>query len=339
MKFLRGRSGRVAAWITSTAIAVGVALLVPALAAANTATTISPSDPHNPQTLSGWQAGTCKKEPAATAEPAAFCNVKSNPGEFFFEQAAGHPNFGFTQFIVAHTETVPGTFETPTGELKDVRVDLPIGLSTNPGATKLCTQAQFDSDSCPPETKVGESQVTVSVPPLGAVVKPIENVTAVPVYNVVPPQGKVARFGLKLAGNPVYIEGDVAYAAGVGNPLSAGDYHEGFSIPSSKTGSSSTAAPVTAPSSPTPAPAPAKRSFSRAAFTRPTCSPARSKKRTSRATSSRRARHRRWSRRSRLAPRRKNAARSPTRRRSKSRRGPPPPTRPPAPKSTSPSPI
>jgi len=46
-------------------------------------------------------------------------------------------------------------------------------------------------------------------------------VTAVGVYNVVPKEGQAARFGLELAGNEVFLEGDIA---------SSGDYHEGFSI-------------------------------------------------------------------------------------------------------------
>jgi hypothetical protein len=211
------------AWITFrrfSVICVGVALVlgaVPAAADANTEEIIAPSDPHSPTIESGWQAGTCKQEPAATAEPAEFCNVESDPAEFFFEEAAGHPNFGFTQFIVKHTTL--GPLKTPVGELKDVRVDLPVGLSVNPGAAKICTQAQFDAEACPATSEVGESQVTVSI--AGLVVKPIAGVTAVPVYDVEPVQGKAARFGFKLAGNDVFLEGDIAYV---------GDYHEGFSI-------------------------------------------------------------------------------------------------------------
>src|SRR5262245_22357011 len=95
------------AWITFSVfsvICVGVALVMaaalPVPAAADTASVIAPSNPHEPKVDSGWQAGTCKKEPAITDPNAAdFCNVESNPGEFFFEEAAAHPNFGFTQFI------------------------------------------------------------------------------------------------------------------------------------------------------------------------------------------------------------------------------------------------
>ncbi len=203
------------AWITFSVICVGIALayvLAAPLASADTAGIIAPSDPHAPSVESGWQAGTCNAEPP---EVSTECSV-ATPSQYF-EEAAGHPNFGFTQFIVKHTTV--GPLETPVGELKDVRVDLPVGLSVNPGAATVCTQIQFDAEACPSTSEVGESQVTVSI--AGLVVKPIAGVTAVPVYDLEPVQGKAARFGLKLAGNDVYLEGDIAYA---------GDYHEGFSI-------------------------------------------------------------------------------------------------------------
>src|SRR6185312_124831 len=102
MFFWRRNAALGGAWITFPMICVGFALLCAVatpFAAADTASVIAPSDPHDPQVDSGWQAGTCKKEPPITDPTAAdFCNVKSNPGEFFFEEAAAHPNYGFTQF-------------------------------------------------------------------------------------------------------------------------------------------------------------------------------------------------------------------------------------------------
>ena len=54
------------------------------------------------------------------------------------------PQWGFTQFIVKHT-TEAGPLEKPVGEVKTVRVDLPVGLSVNPGATERCPLATFRS--------------------------------------------------------------------------------------------------------------------------------------------------------------------------------------------------
>lgn len=190
-------------------------LLLPSAALADTQDIIAPSDPRNPSVDSGWQAGTCKAEPP---EPgAAICSV-ATPDQFF-ETAGAHPKWGFTQFIIRNEP--PG--ETPVDELKTVRVDLPVGLSVNPGATVRCPLATFQAGAsgCPAESVVGKSQVTVSLPPLGIPSPPTAPLTEVPVYNVEPKPGEAARFGLELAGNEVFLEGDVAWSS---------DYHEGFTI-------------------------------------------------------------------------------------------------------------
>jgi hypothetical protein len=202
-------------------VAFAAALLLAPLASARTDDIIAPSDPQNPKADSGWQAGTCKQEPP---ESAALCSVDT-PNQFF-KQAAGHPKWGFTQFIVKHTteKIGPVTLEKPVGEVATVRVDLPVGLSVNPSATEQCPLAVFESGAgncltAFPGSKVGESEVTTSL--AGVVSPPAPPVTQVSVYNVVPVFGEAARFGLELAGKEVFLRGDVAWA---------GDYHEGFTI-------------------------------------------------------------------------------------------------------------
>lgn len=190
------------------------ALLAPSLAVASTGDVIAPQHPPNYTPSDGWQAGTC-----ATDVPTCSVDTKSQ----FFEQAAAHPPVGFTQFIVAHTTV--GPLETPTAELRKVRVDLPVGLSVNPGATPRCPLAMFEANPASCETlpggsaKVGESGVTASL--LGVPTPPTPPASLVPVYNIVPEFGEPARFGLNLAGNNVYLKADVAWD---------GDYHEGFTI-------------------------------------------------------------------------------------------------------------
>jgi len=182
------------------------ALLMPNLAAppasASTGDIIAPQ--HEPEHLStdGWQAGTCTKDSPT-------CSIDT-PTQYF-EEAGAHPQVGFTQFIVKHEP--PG--ETPVGELKTIRVDLPVGINVNPGATARCAQAEFEASSCPGPSRVGTSFVTsalggIALPPLEAAV-----------YNLVPQLGQPARFGLNLAGKNVYLEADDAWD---------GDYHEGFTI-------------------------------------------------------------------------------------------------------------
>jgi hypothetical protein len=193
--------------------ALVVALAAPGTAAADTEDVIAPSDPHAPTADSGWQAGTCTTD-------VPVCSVDT-PTQFF-EQAAGHPPVGFTQFIVRSTPVGLGG-KQPVGELKTVHVDLPVGLSVNPGATDRCPLATFKAGAsgCPLDSVVGESEVTVAPPPLYMPLPPSAPLTKVPVYNVIPPAGEPARFGLELADNEVYLQADVAWDS---------DYHEGFTI-------------------------------------------------------------------------------------------------------------
>ncbi len=200
-------------------LCLSLALAAPA-ARASTDDIIAPSDPHNPMVDSGWQAGTCTEEPPESTE---FCSIDTP--DLFFERAAAHPNWGFTQFIVKNEPFEVGGIELgpeePVGELAKVRVDLPVGLSVNPGATERCPLLTFEAGAsgCPPGSQVGESQVTTSL--LGVPTPPTAPLTQVPVYNVIPPDGQPARFGLELAGNEVFLKADVAWD---------GDFHEGFTI-------------------------------------------------------------------------------------------------------------
>jgi hypothetical protein len=228
MAFWRREAPLGDAWIAFSAICAAIAMVgsafaflaAPRTAWANTEEIISePFDPHHPEVDSGWQAGTCNAEPP---EVPTECSV-ATPGQYF-ETAAAHPNWGFTQFIVKHTTTSLGPFEllkTPVGELKDVRVDLPVGLSVNPGATERCDLATFEESAgnCPTGSIVGTSKVEAAL--LGLALPPFTGLTEATVYNVKPKSGEAARFGFELVGNEIFLEGDIA---------SAGDYHEGFTI-------------------------------------------------------------------------------------------------------------
>ncbi len=187
--------------------ALALAIAAPA-ASAQTTDIIAPSNP--PYSAgSGWQAGTCTTDSGP-------CSVDT-PGDFF-EEAAGHPQVGFTQFIVKSKAGLVGP-EEPIGGLKTVRVDLPVGLSVNPQATPQCPLATFEANasSCAGlGAKVGTSFVTGSV--LG---KPSPVPITADVYNIVPPDGEPARFGLNLLGNNIYLKANVAWDS---------DFHEGFTI-------------------------------------------------------------------------------------------------------------
>jgi len=207
-----GRSGGTRRGIGLLAALACLVFAVP-FARADTGDIIAPSDPENPTKDSGWQAGTCSEEPPESTE---FCSIETE--DQFFEQAGGHPQWGFTQIIVKHDETT----KQPVGELKTVRVDLPVGLSVNPQATPQCPLAVFEASASNCEAlgaKVGESEVTAWV--AGLLVDPSPGVTQVPVYNVVPVEGEPARFGFELGGNEIFLRANVAWES---------DYHEGFTI-------------------------------------------------------------------------------------------------------------
>jgi hypothetical protein len=181
-------------------------------ASAKTEDIIAPSAPPYTPT-SGWQAGTC-----TTDTPV--CSV-ATPGQFF-ENAAGHPQVGFTQFIVRNKPGPLGPIlspEEPIGELKTVHVDLPVGLSVNPQATEQCPNALGESNpgGCPSGSKVGQSQITGSV---AGVVSPTP--INADVFNIEPPAGQPALFGFSIApGVNVFLRAEVAWDS---------DYHEGFTI-------------------------------------------------------------------------------------------------------------
>jgi hypothetical protein len=135
--------------------------------------------------IQSWEAGTCKSDVPEC--------LYTSPESQFYTQAAGHPPLGITGF-----EVNTGLLGAPEGKLKDVRVDIPPGLSTNPQAVAQCTEEQFNSLlGCPPTTQVGVNEVTAFV---GATkFGPI----SLPVYNLAPPAGVPAEFGFNLKVGPV----------------------------------------------------------------------------------------------------------------------------------------
>src|SRR4051794_35172022 len=101
---------------------------------------------------------------------------KSNtPGDL--ETRAGSTPFsGVTDFSFNSNGLLPD------GNVKDIRVDLPPGLISNPQATPKCTEAQFPS--CPANTQLGTEELTIA---------PGIPMTS-NVYNMVPQPGQVSLF-------------------------------------------------------------------------------------------------------------------------------------------------
>jgi hypothetical protein len=194
-----------------------VAVLTLGLAPVSSAQIIGPQNPNNPQVDSPWQAGTCKADPP----PPGQCSIATP--SLFYEEAAGHPPKGFTQFIVNHepNPTIPLGPEVPEGNIRTVRVDLPTGLTVNPQATPQCKlapgQSPADCASQAPLSKVGVSEIVATNALTGFSAPPLK----ADVYNIVPEDGEPARFGFSIAGSDIFLEADVAWES---------DYHEYFLI-------------------------------------------------------------------------------------------------------------
>jgi hypothetical protein len=139
--------------------------------------------------------------PPVTGNPppvaAGQCN-EGTPGKWF-TQAAGHPNFAFTDFTLNQLEA--GLIDFPDGFVKDIIVNTPEGLSVNPEALPQCTLIQLGSNSCPPASFVGTNYFTVALegPPTCGTYPPagtcLNGRVAVPVYNLVPDFGVPSMVG------------------------------------------------------------------------------------------------------------------------------------------------
>jgi len=142
----------------------------------------------------GFQSGTCFENQVGEDGD----QTKPDPGkpycsgetpEIFFTQAAGHPPFGFTQYIIQHENGTgkiePIEVEVPTKPIKEpipdrtiktLRTDLPPGLTVNPQAAAKCSDADFEAigqipgappgtfgrvPTCPADTIVGRDEVTL----------------------------------------------------------------------------------------------------------------------------------------------------------------------------------
>ncbi len=117
-----------------------------------------------------------------------------------YTQAAGHPNFGITDFTL-NTLAVPGAIGFPDGFVKTIVVDTPEGLSVNPEAVPQCTVKALEESACSPASQVGVNYLTVAgqSPPC---TEPIPGTcvnarVALPVYNLVPFDGVPSMVGFQ----------------------------------------------------------------------------------------------------------------------------------------------
>jgi hypothetical protein len=148
------------------------------------------------------------------------CTKEPSSESKWFKQAAGHPTFGITDFML-NTFSAPKFSGFPEGFVKDIVVDTPEGLSVNPEATPVkCTVEQLKANppECPVQSLVGAAYLTVAgaAPPCESPPFPVEACpqarVKLPVYNVVPFQGVPSMVGFPTSapGEPTFIVGSLS---------------------------------------------------------------------------------------------------------------------------------
>ena len=225
---------------------------------ANTEDIIAPIDPAQRQVDSGWQAGTCtKNRPTARScarSPRPTSSSKRPPATRRWASPS------------SSSSTRPsGRCETPVGELKTVRVDLPVGLSVNPRATD---SARWRPSKRAPAAARPDSQGRRK--PRHRVARRRRHrrpsaADPVPVYNVDPANRRAGplrprtRRQRSLPARRRRLGRRLPRGIHDRRPATDRSPDRCSEASSSKTASSSTAAPATAPSSPRPAPASARK--------------------------------------------------------------------------------
>jgi len=178
-----------------------------------------------------WEAGTCN---------VTSCSDAGSHSDFY-TQAAGHPGFGITDFAFAFQENALTKAKTPEGRVRDVRVDLPPGLSVNPEATEKCTDAQINTLSCPAGSQVGYDEATGTANFVAGLSS--TKVEEFPVFNMERRAGQPARFGVELNSAPLialglqghlFLEGSISWhheaETSENSGVASGDFHELFKI-------------------------------------------------------------------------------------------------------------
>jgi hypothetical protein len=188
-----------------------------------------------------WEAGTCKE---------SSCNIEGkDPSAEFYTQAAGHPDFGITNFSFKYKTGGLPLIEAkePEGKVKDVRVDLPPGLAVDPEAVEQCPETVITKFECPTSSQVGEDEaVGTAELELGIKTTITEKF---PVFSVERQPGEPARFGVEVKSSVlalaegvtgrklqsvIYLDGGLSWydepSTSENSGVQNGDYHEFFKI-------------------------------------------------------------------------------------------------------------
>src|SRR5919201_1971081 len=89
--------------------------------------------------------------PVSASASISSVNVTVTPST---KVAGAHPNVAVDEVF---------TYSDSTDSVKSTTLHFPPGLIGNPLATPLCSQADFQADTCPADTQVGTTTVTATV--------------------------------------------------------------------------------------------------------------------------------------------------------------------------------
>jgi hypothetical protein len=131
-------------------------------------------------------------------------------------QAGAHPYENVTSLIFS---TGLGGSGSPTfsGDVRNIRLELPAGFVGNPRAVPKCPRPEFDTrlnsvtpalPDCPPDTQIGTALVYLEP----------NNIIALAIYNLTPPSGVPAQFGMGFSKLVALIDANV-------HPVLGGNYN------------------------------------------------------------------------------------------------------------------
>src|SRR5580704_9508132 len=131
-------------------------------------------------------------------------------------QAGSHPYEVTAGFTLPVNENAVGE-PIPAGSIKDLEIELPQGLVGNADAVPRCPHgmlggALLGASSCPADTQIGLMELSTAAAHL-----------VVPIYNMVPPPGIAAQFGVFALLLPVTMDASVRTGGGYGMTVSLAD--------------------------------------------------------------------------------------------------------------------
>jgi hypothetical protein len=155
--------------------------------------------------------------PSAAFEFTGWDGWFSNANGTVDNQAGSHPyeaTFSF-DFATAVKTTSPHTLISAGGEVKNIVVNLPPGFVGDPNAVPQCTREELNSVRCPNASQIGSAFVLYS----GGEYQNVDRV-----YNMVPPSGVPAEFGVStFKGIQNYLDASVRSGSDYGIATSISD--------------------------------------------------------------------------------------------------------------------